>query len=119
MDRSKGRAVTRREIPIARVYRGPNQHGQKVSVTNFKPAQQIMRLNNFAIEQANRGGNLQVVGESLHIQAVANHAQGNMKRAKEFYLQVGCPAGVTTDFFHVMLLLCRHMEGNMFALISV
>ena len=88
VDRSKGRVVTRREIPIARPYRGPNQHGQKVSVTNFEPAQQIMRDNSFALEQAASSGNHQVVGEGLHIEAIVNHAKGDMKRAREYYLQV-------------------------------
>lgn len=88
VDRSKGRAVTRRKIPIVRAYRGPNQHGQKVSVTNFEEAQNIMRENNFSLIAADRNGDHQVVGEGYHIEAVAHHAQGNMKQAREYYLQV-------------------------------
>lgn len=88
VDRSKGRLVTRREIPIVRAYRGPNQHGQKVSVANFEEAQNIMRLNNLSLIAADRNGNHQVVGEGYHINAVVHHAQGNMKQARECYLQV-------------------------------
>ena len=121
VDRSKGRGVTRREIPIARPYRGPNQHGQKVSVTNFEPAQQIMRLNSFALEQAARNGNHQVVGEGLHIEAVVNHAKGDMKRAREYYLQViryrVCII-LGTGLVISILPSRRHMEGNMFDHIS-
>ena len=71
-----------------RSYRGPNQHGQKISVTNFEEAQNIMRENNFSLIAADRNGDHQVVGEGYHIEAVAHHAQGNMKQAREYYLQV-------------------------------